>query len=129
MRAAPLSPHLSAYRFAYTMALSIGHRISGVCLALGLPVLVWWLMAAAADEAAYGRLIEVLSGWFGKLLLLGWLAAFLLHFFNGIRHLFWDAGLGFERHQARRSAVIVAVAVVLAFAACTWLLFFSGNAP
>lgn len=127
MRAAPLSPHLSAYRFAYTMALSIGHRISGVFLALGLPVLVWWLMAAA-DEAAYGRLTAVLSGWFGKLLLLGWLAAFLLHFCNGIRHLFWDAGLGFERHQARRSAAIVVATVVLAFAGCAWLLFFSGDA-
>jgi len=129
MRAAPLSPHLSSYRFAYTMALSIGHRICGVFLALGLPVLAWWLMAAATDEAAYGRLTATLSGWFGKLLLLGWLGAFLLHFCNGIRHLFWDAGLGFERHQARRSAAIVVVAVVLAFAICTWLLFFTGSAP
>lgn len=129
MRAPPLSPHLSAYRFAYTMALSIGHRVSGLCLALGLPVLVWWLMAATGDEAGYVQLVAVMSGWFGKLLLLGWLAAFLLHFCNGIRHLCWDAGLGFERHQARRSAVIVVVTVALTFILCAGLLFFGGSAP
>ena len=129
MRAPPLSRHLSAYRFAYTMALSFGHRISGLFLALGLPVLVWWLMAAAGDESAYAQVANVLSGWFGRLLLLGWLGAFLLHFCNGIRHLFWDAGLGFERHQARRSALIVVVTVALAFIVCAWLLFFGGGAP
>ncbi|NJS39895.1 MAG: succinate dehydrogenase, cytochrome b556 subunit [Rhodobacteraceae bacterium] len=54
-----------------------------------------------------------LTGWFGVLLLIGWSAAFYYHLFNGIRHLFWDAGYGFEKTQANASAWAVIVLTVL----------------
>lgn len=120
MSARPLSPHLSIYRFAYTMALSITHRISGAFMALGLIVLACWLMAAAGGVAPYAAAVAVLSHWIFTVLLLGWLAAFLFHFANGIRHLFWDAGLGLEKSQARRSAAVVVAVALLAFVACAW---------
>ncbi len=50
MRERPLSPHLTVYRFMYTMTLSILHRATGVVLSFGLLLLAWWLMAAAADR-------------------------------------------------------------------------------
>jgi succinate dehydrogenase / fumarate reductase cytochrome b subunit len=119
----PLSPHLFIYRFAYTMALSISHRITGVAMAVGLLALACWLMAAANGADAYAAVIAAYSHWFFKLLLLGWLLCFLFHFANGIRHLFWDAGLGLEKAQARRSALIVVIVVLLALALCLWQLF------
>ena len=110
----PLSPHLTIYRFAYTMALSILHRLTGLALAAGLVVLVLWLLALAGGAGTYDSFARFAGSWLFRVLLGLWLVAFVYHFSNGIRHLFWDAGKGLERVQARRSAwiVIVAVAVV-----------------
>jgi succinate dehydrogenase / fumarate reductase cytochrome b subunit len=129
MTARPLSPHLGIYRFGYTMALSIMHRLTGVAMALGLLVLTGWLVAAAHGADWYAATTSVLAHWFFKLLLGGWLFAFLFHLANGIRHLFWDAGMGFEKSAARRSAAIVVVVVLIVFAYCLYLLFGTRVAP
>jgi succinate dehydrogenase / fumarate reductase cytochrome b subunit len=123
MPARPLSPHVSVYRFAYTMALSIFHRITGVALAVGLLVLAAWLLSAAAGAESYAAAVAVLSHWSFRVLLVAWLAAFLYHFTTGIRHLVFDAGIGLEKSQARRGATVVIVVVVLALAACLYVLF------
>lgn len=125
MRARPLSPHLGVYRFMYTMALSITHRITGAALSLGLLVLVWWLMAIAAGEEAYRDVARLLAHGFGRLLLAGWLAAFAWHLCTGIRHLVWDTGRGLERAQARASARLVVIAAIVLFAALAWWAFFA----
>jgi succinate dehydrogenase / fumarate reductase, cytochrome b subunit len=119
----PLSPHLTIYRFMYTMALSILHRITGVWLALGLCALLYWLMSAAAGEAEYARALALLGSIPGRILLLLWLAAFCYHFFNGLRHLAWDAGLGLERRAARISGRIALALALLAFLGTACLLF------
>ncbi|MBM4234632.1 MAG: succinate dehydrogenase, cytochrome b556 subunit [Gammaproteobacteria bacterium] len=122
----PLSPHLSVYRFAYTMATSIAHRASGIVLSVGLLLLAWWFIAAAGDEAGYALAVAVIGGGFGKLLLAGWLIAFCYHLCNGLRHLNWDVGRGLEKAEARRSAaVVIAVSAVLALA-FVFAAFFSG---
>ena len=107
----------------YTMALSILHRFTGVLLALGLCALVYWLMSAAAGESAYERTSWLYRGWAFRVLLLAWLASYCFHFFNGLRHLAWDAGLGLERLHARRSARLVMVLAILAFLIAAWVLF------
>jgi succinate dehydrogenase / fumarate reductase, cytochrome b subunit len=109
----PLSPHLTIYRFAYTMALSILHRITGVALAAGLIVLATWLMALFGGADSYARFQQFAGGWVFSVLIALWVIAFVFHFCNGIRHLFWDAGMGLERAQARRSAMLVVVLVTL----------------
>lgn len=130
MSSRPLSPHVFHYRFAYTMALSISHRITGVILSVGLLVLCLWLESAAVGPGPYASTVAVLSHWVFKVLLLGWLASFLFHFCNGIRHLFWDTGMGLERPAARRSAAIVLAVVALSLVLCAWLLFVNrGAAP
>jgi succinate dehydrogenase / fumarate reductase cytochrome b subunit len=129
MRARPLSPHLSIYRFMYTMALSIAHRIAGIALSVGLLLFAYWLMAAAAGEQAYAAALGILSTPVVKVLLAGWLLAFVYHLCNGIRHLTWDAGIGMEKHEARRSAVVMLVVTVLLFSLLAYLAFLSGSAP
>ena len=126
MRPRPLSPHLGVYRFMYTMATSIAHRITGVVLSVGLVVLVGWLYAAASSADTYARASALLSSGFMKLLLAGWMLAFCYHLCNGIRHLNWDLGRGLEKAEARCSAtLVVAVTVVLA-AAFIYAAFFAG---
>ena len=106
MRERPLSPHLSVYRFKYTMALSILHRITGVWLSVGLVragLLAGerWRPARRAYARAQ-RLARQLVG--PGCCCSAWLAAFCYHFVNGLRHLAWDAGFGLRARQARRSA-------------------------
>src|SRR5688500_2907199 len=92
----PLSPHLQIYRWQITMVMSILHRITGVALAVGTLLLIWWLVAAAAGPDAFATAQDFLGSILGRLLLLGWSWALFYHLCNGIRHLAWDAGWGFE---------------------------------
>ncbi|MSO75928.1 MAG: succinate dehydrogenase, cytochrome b556 subunit [Alphaproteobacteria bacterium] len=110
----PLSPHLQIYKPEYTSVLSITHRATGVALALGTLLLVWWLLAAAMGADAYATVQACLRSWFGRLLLFGWSWALFYHLANGIRHLFWDAGYGFELATAQKSgwAVVIAAAAL-----------------
>ncbi len=123
MPARPLSPHLSIYRFAYTMALSILHRATGVALSVGILVLVGWLLALAAGPEQYARFATLASSWPVKTLIALWLLSFCYHFANGIRHLFWDLGLGLERAQARLSAKLVIAAVLIGGAMLLYVFF------
>lgn len=109
----PLSPFL-IYRWGVTNTLSILHRITGVGLAAGTTVLSCWLIALASGAEAYAGVAGFYgSGWF-KLVLAAWAFCFFYHLANGIRHLVWDAGFGFERGQIRQSGTIVVVFAVLA---------------
>jgi succinate dehydrogenase / fumarate reductase cytochrome b subunit len=110
----PLSPHLGIYRWQWTMTLSILHRATGIALAVGTLLLVYWLWAAASGPVAYARAQAVVGGWFGQLCLFGWTASLFYHLFNGIRHLAWDAGKGFELRHAWLSGMAVVAATAVA---------------
>jgi succinate dehydrogenase / fumarate reductase cytochrome b subunit len=123
----PLSPHLQVYRWQISNTLSILHRLTGVALAAGSVVLVAWLLAVASGPAAFLRFAAVLRSIPGQLLLLGVTFAFCYHLANGVRHLAWDAGYGFDKHAARRSGVaVVAIAAVLTIA--IWVAAFATGA-
>ncbi|MCK8514756.1 succinate dehydrogenase, cytochrome b556 subunit [Methylonatrum kenyense] len=117
----PLSPHLQVYRPQLTSAMSICHRISGVALSVGTLLLTYWLVAAAAGPEAYARAQSVLGGFFGSLILFAFTGALFYHLCNGIRHLMWDAGYGFNIPTVYRSgyAVMIAAAVLTVL---VWLL-------
>lgn len=117
----PLSPHLQVYRPQLTSVLSILHRITGLALAGGTLLLVWWLVAAAVGPEAYATASGFIGSWLGLFMLLGWSAALFYHLANGIRHLVWDAGYGFELETVYRSGWAVVVATV-ALTALAWLI-------
>jgi succinate dehydrogenase / fumarate reductase, cytochrome b subunit len=113
-RERPLSPFLH-YRWMFTNTLSILHRISGLALAAAMFLLVYWLVAAASGPEHYDRALTLLGAWPAQVLLFLATLAFAYHLLNGIRHLFFDMGRGFELATARKSARFVAIgAVVLA---------------
>ena len=70
---------------------------------MGLPVLAWWLMAAAGGEAAYAEASAWLGSVWARLFYVGWCFCFFYHLANGIRHLLWDVGIGLEPEQYRVS--------------------------
>ena len=114
----PLSPHLTIYRWPITMTLSILHRLTGVALSAGLVILTIWLLALSIGAAAYEPVFALLGTIIGKLALVGFSFAFFFHFCNGIRHLFWDVGKGFEMRQVNASAwsvIVVSLALTLLF--------------
>jgi succinate dehydrogenase / fumarate reductase cytochrome b subunit len=121
----PTSPHLQIYRWQMGSTLSILHRFTGIGLALGLVALSYWLMAIAGGEESYEAARRLLASAVGQLFLLGWTFAFLYHFFNGMRHLLWDAGYGFEKTQRRASGWFVVLAA-LGLTIGIWLTIWRG---
>lgn len=118
----PLSPHLSVYRWPITMTMSILHRATGVAMSVGFIVLAGWLFDAAAGAETYAAFVTSMDSMIGKLLLIGWSFAFFFHLANGIRHLVWDSGRGFEKSTANASAWIVLVLGVAMTALFWWTL-------
>ena len=116
----PLSPHLQVYKPQVTTVTSILHRVTGVALGVGTLELVWWLVAAATSDAAYARASWFISSWLGILMLIGWTVALWYHFLNGIRHLFWDAGHGFDLPTAHATGRFVFIATAV-LTVLTWL--------
>lgn len=92
----PLSPHLQVYRWTWTMAMSVFHRITGVALYGGTALVAIWLLAIASGPASY----EWVSWFFGTpvglLVMIGYTWALMHHMLGGVRHLVWDTGIGFE---------------------------------
>lgn len=125
----PLSPHVTVYKWAYTMTLSILHRISGIALFAALVTAVIWLLSAAAGAASYAAAMDVFASLPFKCLIAIALLALCYHFCNGLRHLAWDVGFGFERLHARRSAVLVVVVTLLAAVALIYALFHVSAGP
>ena len=116
----PTSPHLQIYRLPLTALLSITHRATGVILAFGAVLLIWVLTALAAGPESYANVQPVLQSWFGKLVLFGITFSMFFHFCNGIRHLFWDVGMGFDLETTDKTAkMAIVVSTILTIA--TWV--------
>jgi succinate dehydrogenase cytochrome b subunit len=119
--ARPLSPHLMVYRWQLTMVLSIVHRATGVALAVGTLLLITALLALAAGPEAYANVQALCASKLGMLFLFGWSWALCYHLCNGIRHLAWDTGWGFEIPRVYLTGwavVVVSVLMTVAIWAC-----------
>jgi succinate dehydrogenase / fumarate reductase cytochrome b subunit len=116
----PLSPHLQIYRLPLTALLSVMHRATGIILAMGAVILVWVLAAAANSPEYYAVMHQHLATWYGQIFLIGLVFSLYLHFCNGIRHLFWDVGLGFELNTVDITAKL-AIFMAIALTVATWL--------
>jgi succinate dehydrogenase / fumarate reductase cytochrome b subunit len=117
----PISPHLQIYKPQITMVMSITHRATGLALGVGSLLLVWWLLAAANGEASFAVVQWFWGSWLGILLLLGWTYALFYHLCNGIRHLVWDTGYGFELRTVYASGWAV-VAGSVALTVLAWVI-------
>lgn len=126
----PLSPFTDIYRWQITMTLSILHRITGVILAVGAFGIAWWLLVVSASDMRYAQFMDLATSVPGKLVLAGFSYCLIYHLLNGLRHLLWDSGHGFEIKQFYLTGWTV---VVLSFLLTggLWILAMSqgGGAP
>lgn len=121
----PTSPHLQIYRLPLTALLSITHRITGVLLAFGCVLLVAILAAAADGASSYDAIVPHLQSWYGQIFLVGLVFSLYLHFCNGVRHLIWDVGYGFELETVDLTAKL-AIVLAIVLTGATWLVAGSG---
>ncbi len=111
----PISPFMlgSAYRFQISSTTSILHRIAGCVLGVGTLLLTLWLTCAAVGDSAFSVIQAFFASWIGLLTLFGFTVALFYHFCNGIRHLLWDAGIGFDIPDMRRNGMLVFAATII----------------
>lgn len=117
----PLSPHLQIYKPQLTSLLSITHRGTGVFLSIGALFLSCWLLSVANGPESYRAVQNHILTWYGQTLLYAWVFSLYYHLCNGIRHLFWDIGLGLELKTTYISGYAVVILSVL-MTAGTWYL-------
>jgi len=109
----PLSPYFEIFKWPVPAMLSISHRITGAGLALGAILITIWLFAALSGDDAFALVQRFRDSIIGRLMLFGWLFAFVYHLLNGVRHMRWDAGYGFDLKSTYRSGWILVCSTVI----------------
>ena len=122
-RQRPLSPHLQIYKPQITSVLSILHRGTGIVLSIGSIILVLWIVTLTLGESTYLMYSNIINNWFGKFIIFGFTFALFYHLSNGVRHLFWDAGYGYDLKHAYISGVAVIISS-LSLTSITWLIVY-----
>lgn len=121
----PLSPHAGIYRWQISNTLSIVHRLTGLALSVGALALVAWLVSIVAGYGSYSLVNNLFGSVIGSLALVAWTFCFFYHLCNGIRHLFWDIGKGFDLRRAQQSGMLV-VATALILTVGLWVVVLTG---
>lgn len=112
----PISPHLQVWRWHATMASSIFHRASGSINYVGAILVTVWLVLLAAGPDAYAVFENLMTGPVGllvKLALFGFTLSLVYHLFNGVRHLVWDLGKGFDPKGSNQRSMIIIIASIV----------------
>lgn len=116
----PLSPHLQHYKLSLTAYLSITHRITGIINSAAIVLLVLLIASAAGTPESYAFMSGIANSWFGKLVLFGFTLTLYYHMANGIRHLFWDVGMGLDLEDAKKSGNVCVIAAGV-LSVITWM--------
>jgi succinate dehydrogenase / fumarate reductase cytochrome b subunit len=121
----PISPHLGIYKPQISSVLSISHRITGIINFICLLAFLWWIVSVAYAQTPIDESFvwNFFATGFGKIILIGWSFAMFFHFCTGIRHLFWDAGLGFSLKAVNLTGWIAVGAATL-LTILSWLIIF-----
>ena len=109
----PISPHLSIYKPQITSILSISHRISGVFQSIGLGIIFLLLASLFLGEGFYNYFIFFIESFFGKVFIFFYMLSLCYHMFNGIRHIIWDLGYGFDIKSVNYSGYAVIFCTII----------------
>ena len=103
----PLSPHLQIYRLPLTAILSISHRLSGVILGFVYISFVFILLVLAFNVEMFNILLAYFNNFIGKIIVALASLTIFYHMTNGVRHMVWDLGYGFEKPKLSSSTVLM----------------------
>jgi len=92
----PLSPHLTIYKPQITSLLSISHRITGIIQSIGLVIIFTVIILIFVSTEGLIFLDFISQSFIGKIFFIFYTFSLLYHTLNGIRHLIWDLGFGFD---------------------------------
>jgi succinate dehydrogenase / fumarate reductase cytochrome b subunit len=122
----PLSPHLQVYRWTWTMAMSVFHRVTGTGLYFGIALFAVWLVALATGPSAFDAVQWFFGSPIGLLILFGYTWVLMHHMLGGVRHLVWDFGRGMEpgeRMNMARFTLIGSITLTIAIWAAFFLIY------
>ncbi len=105
----PLSPHLQIYKWQISSLLSITHRIVGVINFLAISLICLWVALLVLGQSNYSNINIILNSSFGKFLVISLCWTFSFHILNEVRHLFWDAGYGFDLKTAKITGILALI--------------------
>ena len=105
----PLSPHLQIYKWQISSLLSITHRIVGVINFFAIILICIWVTSILLGQNNYQSIQIFLNSIFGKFFVVSLCWTFSFHILNEIRHLFWDAGYGFDLKVAKVTGVLALI--------------------
>jgi succinate dehydrogenase / fumarate reductase cytochrome b subunit len=111
----------------YTMVLSFTHRVTGVAMSAGSLLLVYAVFALSGDAVRFEHARVFFGSWIVRAVIVALVISFLFHLSNGVRHLLWDIGWGFEKTQARRSGWLVVVSTLALSVLAAWLVMRAGS--
>jgi len=124
-RERPLSPHLQVYRWQITMVMSILHRATGIALVVGAFGLAWFLLMLSLGGDAADTAMQCVGSPLGLLFAFGFSLSLMFHLCNGIRHLLWDAGRGYDIPTVYKSGYTVFV-LTFVLTAAIWFFAMGG---
>jgi succinate dehydrogenase / fumarate reductase cytochrome b subunit len=101
---------LTRIRFPVGAVCSIGHRVSGVALAVAVPLLIALFARSLAGAEGYAEAARWLAPLPARAALVLVVWAFAHHLLAGVRHLLMDIGAGAALGPARASAWLVNLA-------------------
>ena len=129
-RQRPISPFMIGpyYRPQLTSVLSIIHRGTGVFLVLGALAVVALLLAAADGPGAYATAMACAHSPLGKAFALATAFSLAYHFWNGVRHLLWDIGWGYEIRRVYITGYLVVALSLFSTLALVMLALRAGGA-
>ena len=105
----PLSPHLQIYKWQISSLLSITHRIVGVINFFAIALICLWAVLIVFGQSNYSNINVILNSSFGKFLVISLCWTFSFHILNELRHLFWDAGFGFDIKVAKITGILALI--------------------
>jgi succinate dehydrogenase / fumarate reductase cytochrome b subunit len=119
----PLSPHLQVYRPQITSISSITHRITMVFIGFSLLVWALFLYKLSIGGGGFREFLSYFNTFIGKIYLVKLGFCLTYHFLNGVRHIFWDFGIGFDLCISKTISWIIFAVSIISSILISWRLF------
>jgi succinate dehydrogenase / fumarate reductase cytochrome b subunit len=105
----PLSPHIQIYRPQITSILSITHRFTGIALVCSTLLFCAGFFAFSLGEPTWQMFTKLWKLAGGKIW--QWPLIYSLHYhaLNGIRHLMWDIGYGYDIRTVKKTGIAILI--------------------
>ena len=118
----PTSPHLTIYKPQITSLLSISHRITGIIQSFVILIIFVLILLTFFGKETSMTIDLLMQSNLAKLFLILYTFSLLYHSLNGLRHLIWDLGFGFDLKNVVYSGYTI-IFLSISLNAVLWIFF------